>query len=472
MASRKKLAFIAANDFERIHAASLRILEETGVKFQSDEALQLFGTKGARVTGSVVHIPAQMVADALVSCPSQFEWNGRNRKYSVTVGDAFLVQPNVGPVFVRDIENGRRQALLEDYRNYIRLCQASDVVDLNGSLPLNPSDVSNSRKHLIMMYEILKHTDKPIIGFCLDRRGVCQTLEMVQRTLGCQQDFAREHWLGVLVDPLSPLAYGPESVETIIEYARRNQIIFLAPCIIAGVSGPISLMGTAVLQNVEILAGLVLSQLVNPGTPVVYATASTVGDMKTAAFAAGSPEAMLINGPCLQLASEYYHLPIRTMCGITHAKQVDYQAGYETMQSLMLGMLSGAHIFVQCLGTLEALMCVSFEKIILDMEIISGLKRISQGIDVSDSTLAVDLIQRIGIGGGYMADPSTALRCRTLWRPQIADWNSYDIWRKSAEPDLLKRANRRYKGLLAQSPESLIDAAIDRELQNYVQKAA
>jgi trimethylamine---corrinoid protein Co-methyltransferase len=466
----KSLEVISKDTYEEIHQASLKILKETGIQFHCPEALEMFKSNGAKVEGETVMITSKMVDDALATCPKSFTWTARNAKHNVTVGDGFLVQPNVGPVYIKDLDNGRRKAGLEDYANVIKLCHAAELVHLNGTIPVDPNDVDSDAKHLHMMFEILKNTDKPIIGFCFEGEKVRQDFEMVSMAFGGKDFLETNHCVGVLVNPLTPLGYASETVETIVEYAKRNQIILIAPCIMAGISGPISLLGTAVLQNVELLAGIVLAQMTRPGAPVVYATASTTGYMKTGAFAAGTPEAMLINTPNIQMGNDYYNLPTRTMCGITHSKELDVQAGYETMMSLMMGVLSGANIGVQCVGTLDGLMTLSYEKMIIDQEIISRALRIQRGIEVSSEDLAVEAIQQIGAGGTYLMHPTTVKECRNMWLPSISDWNSFEGWEATGSEDIIVRANRKYKEILEKAPASLLDPDIEATLKSYIDR--
>lgn len=456
--------------YRKIHDASLKVLEETGVVFHSDIALDVFKKHGAKVVGQRVYLSPKMVEDALEKCPEKFVWEGRDPQYTVKVGEGeLLIQPNVGPVYVQDIENGRHPATIEDYANIIKLCHASPEVQLNGSIPTDPHDVPVGKKHLHIMYQILKNTTKPIIGTCTDRETAKMMLEMTAIAMGRSGSLRESHVIGVLVNPLSPLAYSQETAETMIEYSSQNQILLLAPCIMAGITGPIHLLGMAVLQNTEILAGVTLAQLVNPGTPVVYATASTVGYMKNASYAAGAPEAMLINMPNLQMGKRFYRMPTRTMCGITHSKTVDCQAGYETMMSLMLGMMSEADIFVQCLGVLDAIMTTSFEKFIIDEELIGRVRRIRRGIELSEEALSVETIQEIGPENSYLTHMSTMKNFRQLWTPTVSDWNSYDDWSADGKKDVVERAHIRYKKILAEAPESLLDEEVDRELQGFLQ---
>jgi trimethylamine--corrinoid protein Co-methyltransferase len=471
LALKSRLQVLATEDYHRIHEASLKILTETGVVFHSEEALDVFKRHGAKIENKTVHITRPMVDQALTTAPKIFRMDARNEQHAITVGEGFLIQPNVGPVYIQDLDRGRRLATLQDYANIQKLCQASDVVHLVGTIPVNPSDVSTSDKYLDMMYTVLKNSDKPVNGFCAHKEQVRQQLDMMRIALGLDGGLREKHYIAVLVNPLSPLGYAPETLETMIEFAKCNQVILLAPCIMAGATGPISLLGTAVLQNTEILAGLVLMQLVNPGTPVVYATASSTAFMKTVGYAAGAPEAMLINTASLQMGLDYYHLPTRTMCGITHSKTLDMQAGYETMQSILLGCLSGAHMAVQCLGVLDAIMTTSYEKFVIDEELIRRVLCISRGIDTSDEALAVDTIQELGPGGNYLTHVTTFKQFRSIWTPTVSDWESYDDWVQAGSEDVAQKANRKFKQILGEAPETLLDPDTDRQLQNYIEKA-
>ncbi|WP_407310142.1 trimethylamine methyltransferase family protein [Desulfosporosinus sp. SB140] len=471
MVLKTKLEVLTREDLTKVHEASLKILRETGVRFLNEEALDVFRKHGARVDNKTVYITSSMVNQALSTAPKTFRMVGRNEHHAITVGEGFLIQPNVGPVFIQDIDRGRREATLEDYANIQKLCQASDIVDLVGTIPVDPSNVPIMDKHLYMMYEILRNSDKPIIGFCASSKQAREQLDLVEISFGREAFLQNHHCAAVLVNSLSPLSYAPETLETMIEYAKRNQVILLAPCIMAGVSGPVSLLGTAVLQNTEILAGLVLMQLINPGTPVVYATASSTAYMKAASYAAGAPEAMLINTANIQMGLDFYHLPTRTMCGITHSKTLDAQAGYETMQSILLGSLSGAHMAVQCLGVLDAIMTTSYEKFVIDIELIKRVRRISQGIDTSDEAYSVDIIQEVGHEGSYLTHPSTFKEFRKIWTPTISDWDSYTDWQKAGMEDVVTKANRKYKEILKNAPGTLLDSQIEEQLQAYIQKA-
>lgn len=468
MGLRHRLEVIGPDDYERIHHASLKILQETGIVVQSEEALAVCKKKGAKIQGQTVHFMPKMVEDVLSLCRNTYRWQARNDRHSVTVGEGFLVQPNAGPVYIQDLDQGRRLATLADYGNIMKLCQASPVVSLVGAHPVNPSDVENGEKHLHMMFQILKNSDKPVLGYVSGGYQAKQMLDMLEISFGKKDYLLEHHCAGVSVNPLSPLGWARDAVETLAEYAKRNQAVFLLPCIMAGMSGPISLLGTAVLQNTEILSGIMLTKLINPNAPVVYSPSSSVANMKKASYITGSPEGMLINIANLQMALDYYHLPTRTMCGMTDAKTVDCQAGYETMQNLMLGMLGGAHIIVQCLGVLDAIMTTSYEKFIIDEEMLDRVMRIHRGIDTGEKALAVEVIQEIGHNGTYLTHPNTFEHFRACWRPTVSDWDLYQEWQETGSEDVAIRANKRYKQILAEAPSSMLDPEVEEELMFYM----
>jgi trimethylamine--corrinoid protein Co-methyltransferase len=459
---------------EWIHEASLKILAETGIVFHSQEALTICKNHGASINGKTVFFPKKLIRQVIESAPQTFRWKAQNEDQSVTVGDPeekLLLQPNSGPVFIQDLDHGRRTATIEDFANIIKLCQASDIVNLVGSFPVDPADLSPDQKHLYMMYEILKNTDKPLIGFETDGPKARQALDMVAIAMG-QRDVLREHHcVGIAVCPLSPLSFRPSTCETIIEYAKQNQVIFFTAAIMAGFSGPISLFGTTILHNAEVLAGITLAQLVNPGNPVVYSIGSTVANMKNGNFITGSPEMMLIHLAALQMGLEYYRLPTRSMCGMTDSKIIDCQAGYETMQNLMTGILGGAHMIFECLGVLDAIMTTSYEKLMIDLEIIGRVLRIQRGIDTSGKEQALESIQKIGHKSAYIDHADTLANFRHRWRPALSEWGTYEDWQASGALDVGVRANRLYKEILKKAPQSLIDPEVDKALRAYIRHA-
>ena len=465
-----RLEVLSKNNILKIHDASIKILNKTGVKFHSAEVRNIFSKHGAKVDGETVFMPQKMVEKAIETCPGSYRHMARNISNSILVGSEQtkqIVTCQYGPVYIQDIENGRRLGSIQDYTNLIKLNHASDIVNVVGGIPVDPSDANPESKHLQMLYSTIKHTDKALMGISGNRKQVRETLDLVEIVFG-RSNIWDSPVIAVPVCPLSPLKYASEPTDTIIAYAEKRQPIYINSCVLAGVSGPISLAGTATLMNTEILAGAVLVQLINPGTPVVYVPGATVANMKTGGYITGSPEANLINIVGLQLALNLYRMPTRVMSGLSDAKTLDYQSGAETMQNIFMPLLAGAHILNNTLGSMDSLMTTSYEKFILDEESIRRVLRVMEGIGGFDMDISLDLIQDVAHSGQYLIHANTLENFRERWRPTISCWDSYENWEKNGSPNIAVKANQKFKQILKNAPESLLDKDVDHALQAYM----
>lgn len=456
-------------DLPRIHEASIDLLENTGVIFEHEEALEIFRKHGAKVEGKTVFITRTMAETAMDQAPTVYRHVARNDAQSVTIGDGMAPHPNVGCVFCEDMDRGKRRGLLEDYANFQKLSQASDIVKLTGATPVAPDDVEASERALYMLYETIKNTDKPLIGSCTVTKKAEESLKMVEMVFG--EDYLKNNYcVGVSTNPLSPLKYATETLDTVIAYAKKNQPVYLLPCALSGITSPMSLFGAIVQQNTEVLAGNTLVQLINPGGPMVYCPASTMADMRTAICIYAPPEQFLINSTCLQMAIDFYKVPTRIMAGMTDSKEVDIQAGYDTMQNMMMGLMSGGHMIEQVFGVLDAIMTISYEKFIIDEEMMRRVIRICEGVDTSDSEMSLDVMKEVGPGGSYLAHPDTFKRFKSQWLPTVSCWTSYDKWESTGKESIMTRANRKYKEILASRPEMMISKDLDKDLKNFLEK--
>ncbi len=454
----------------RIHEATVKLLEETGILFEHPEVLEIFKQHGAKVEGKIVYIPRKMAEEAMRQAPTTYLHEARNPEQSVVIGDGIAPHPNVGCVFCEDMDNGKRRGVLEDYANFQKLSQASDLCKLTGATPVAPDDVEASERALYMLYESIKHTDKPLIGSCTAAKKAKESLDMVEMVFG-EGYLDDHHCLGVSTNPLSPLKYATETLETILEYARRRQPVYIMPSAMAGVSAPIDIFGSIIQQNTEIVAGITLVQLINFGSPVVYGPASTMADMRTALCVYSPPEQFLINAACLQMAIDFYQVPTRIMAGMTDSKAVDVQAGYETMQNMLMGLMTGGHMVEQVFGVLDAIMTISYEKFIIDQEMLSRAIRICEGVDTSDAAMSLDVIQEVGPGGSYLTHTDTFTKFKDPWRPTVSFWESYDSWEKKEKETILTRANKKYKEILSSRPEMMISPDLDRDFHRFLENS-
>jgi trimethylamine--corrinoid protein Co-methyltransferase len=222
-----------------------------------------------------------------------------------------------------------------------------------------------------------------------------------------------------------------------------------------------------VLSNAENLAALTCAQVINPGTPVVYSAGTFMVNMKNFYAVTGSPQSALVNIAGIQMAREYYGLPSRTMAGLTDAKQVDFQAGAETMQNLTLYTLAGAHVINECLGVLDSITTTSYEKWVLDDELLDRLQSFSAGIDQIAVENCLDMMISLGPGGDYLQHPSTFQNCRSLYMPEISDWNMFEDWEKAGQRDVLHRAHEKCDRILAKCEEMVLPGEVDHEIEAY-----
>jgi len=459
------------DELPRIHEASIKLLEETGIVFEHDEALEIFKQHGAKVDGKTVFISRKMADAAMKQAPAAYLHRGRNDDQSVTIGDGMAPHPNVGCVFIEEMGAERRRGLLADYANIQKMSQASQYCKLTGATPVAPDDVPPSERALYMLYETIKHTDKPLIGSCTVTKKAKESLEMVEMVFGA--DYMRDNYcVGVSTNPLSPFKYATETLDSIIEYAKRRQPVYILPCAMAGATSPMSVFGSIVQQNTEAVAGITLVQLINPGAPAVYCPASTTADMRTAMCVYSPPEQFLINSACLQMSIDYYKVPTRIMAGMSDSKTADIQAGYETMQNMLMGMLTGGHMLEQVFGVLDSIMSTSLEKMIIDEELLARVIRICEGVDTSEKAMSMDVMQEVGPGGNYLQHKDTFKNFKNGWLPTVSYWNSYDKWEKDGKEDIMTRANRKVKEILGNAPDSMISPDLDKDLIAFMNKVA
>lgn len=458
----------------QVHESTLDILANTGIVFQSQECLNIFGQHGARVEGQTVYLPETMVNSAIDTAPPEFRWKARNPAHSITLGagqEGIHVSHNNGLIYIQDLDEGRRLGTMADLVNLYKLAQKSDTCAIVGQIPVEPADITHPLRYLDIFRQLLKHADKPLFGYVGNQREVGRMFDMIRISLGAElsdDSVFDSHRIAVSLNPLSPLQYDEIPCETLLAYARLRQPVMILTCAMAGVTSPVDPMGTVVLQNAEILAGLTLAQLVSPGTPVVYSPASAIPNMRTASYAAGSPVSNLINMVGIQLARELYHLPSRCMAGLTDAKTPDCQAGYETMQTYLMLAMAGVNMVNECYGVLDALMTVSYEKFIIDDEIMSRAACVMKGLDSLMPGFGTDTIKTVGHGGSYLMDPSTMTHCRSFWTPSVACTDSYETWKAGGSRDVVQAANTRFKEILAACPDMIIDPDTDQALGAYI----
>ncbi len=457
---------LSASDLEQIHRTSVRLLDQVGIAFPQEDALAVFQAHGVRVEAGRVYLTESQVMERLRDIPKQFTLHARNPQRSLTVGGGSTVfAPGYGAPFLVDAELGKRGATLEDYHTLAKLSHALPNQDLTGYLLVEPEDVPLA--HLHMLYAHMTHSDKPFIGSTAGRAGARQTLDMARILFG---DLGDRAITISLINSLSPLGYSTEMLDVLMVYARARQPVVIAALAMAGSTGPVTLAGLLAMQTAELLAGIVLTQLISPGMPVVFGSTSTNIDMKTGALCIGSPELSQMVAAHAQLA-RFYGIPSRSGGSLTDASYPDAQAGFESMMGLLTTANSGVDFVLHAAGILSSYLAFSYEKFVLDDEMCGMVRRLRRGFTVSPETLAYDVIAKVGPGGNYLMEDHTVARCRTeFWKPGMVDRGGLEAWMTGGRKDAVARARARWQKLVREHKDPEMEETVARQLRAYFEE--
>jgi trimethylamine--corrinoid protein Co-methyltransferase len=460
---------LSQDQVERVHKTTMRVLGNVGVEFASEEALSVFKRRGVRTEGSRVYVAEDQFWEALGSAPARFTLHARNPERSVTIGDGEPVfAPGYGAPFVIDADGNKRVPTVDDYHDLVKLAHALPNQDVSGHLLAEPGDVPPETAPLHMVYAHVVHSDKPFLGSVDSELAIRHTMEMVRILFG-EGYTDRPVTMGV-VSSLTPLGYSPDMAGAIVTYAREGQALLIANLAMAGSTAPITLAGLLAMQNAELLAGIVLAQLVRPGTPVILGTTSTNIDMRSGSLAIGSPELAQVITAHMQMA-RFYGLPSRGSGALTDANYPNAQAGLESMMGMLSTVNAGADFVLHAAGILSSYLAFSCEKFVLDDELCGRVRRFHRPLVVDDETLAYESIARVGPGGHFLMEDQTVERCRTeFWEPEVSDRTGLDDWTQAGRPDVVMRARERWRRLVAAHRDPPLDALTARQLKAFVEE--
>jgi trimethylamine--corrinoid protein Co-methyltransferase len=465
-----RMQAFAQEELSQIHDASMEILVDTGLRFNSSDALEIFQKHGFRTDGTRVFINENDVRSALETAPSRFTLRARNTAHNVTIGeDDFVFLPTGGAPNVVSYNGERRPATLEDYHTCCQLVQTSDQLDMNGWLMVQPTDIPSHVAHLDMLYANMVMCDKAYVGAATTRKAAIDCLDMAAIAWGGKENLKLQPVMATIVNSMSPLKYTAEEADSIIEMARWGQPLVITNLVMAGTSGPVSLPGLLAMANAEILAGLVLVQLVGPGTPVVYGSISAPADMKTVVSAVGAPEAVVLASAVIQLA-RYYHLPCRTGGMLTNAHCPDAQAAAEGTLMMSTAVRNGANFIFHSCGQLGSYISMSFEKWLLDEEVCRTLRRILTVMQITVESVDLETIKSVGSDGNYLIHPTTFNHCRNLYRPKLFTRDDYQNWHESGAKSVSEVAAEMLPKRLAEYTKPPIDDGLEQALSEFVSR--
>jgi trimethylamine--corrinoid protein Co-methyltransferase len=459
---------LAPEQVARVHEASLEILEQVGLLVRNEEARALFARHGGQgeIGSEIVRLPRAVVEDALAACPSTFTFHGRDPDSDCTVpGDGPLLTNGSSAPDIQDPDTGQvRRARSDDIARIARLVDALPGFDIL-SLPVTADDAPPGQYHLSRFYPALKNCRKPVRGSAPSVAEGKAIVEMGGQIAGSEAAFAERPFVVFLYCALvSPLTMDRESTEKLLRFTEWQVPSFGVVVPNAGLTAPLTLVGTLAQANAEFLAQLALVQMVRPGTPQVYDVLPTMADMRTVAYAPGAIETGMLMIGCAQMA-RYYRVPCSGFVGLTNAKLNDAQSGFETGMSTVAGLLGGADLMAMG-GLLDALMTFDYAKLAIDGEIALMLKRLARGLGFSVEDLALDQVAAVGPGGNFVETRHTLRRARTAgFLPAIADREMRHTWQAAGARDSQARALDQVRDILRRDNPAVFSPDVDARIR-------
>jgi trimethylamine---corrinoid protein Co-methyltransferase len=458
---------LTQQQIQEIHQASLAVLERTGVHVEHEGAWELYRSAGARTEGHRVYITTRMVERALETLPSRVLLAGRDPAQDVMLeGTRVYAGTGGSPTFVLDPgESALRPGTLRDLVDLARLADALAYCDFV-VMPLYPTDVPDEDVAVNRFYACLSNTAKHVMGGVGSVAGANRVMEMAALVAG-GKDALRERPLVSAITSwmVSPLHLDTPVTAILLEWCSSGLPVVLSSAPMAGSTSPVTLAGTLVQLNAEQLSGLVLTQLVRPGAPVLAGYIPGVADMRSGGYLGGAVEFGMMQAAAAQLA-HYYGVPIYGSGGMSDSKLPDVQAGYEKMATLLLAAMGGCNYIHHAIGMVANMNAVSLEQAVIDDEIAGMVMRILRGIDVTQDHLATEAIQRVGPGGHYLTDDHTLRFMRPeLFQPRLADRQNPAMWEAAGRPDIRSRAGARVAALLKERRSSCLPPEVDAEIR-------
>ncbi|SMD11815.1 trimethylamine methyltransferase family protein [Sporomusa malonica] len=389
-------------ELRQIHEASMQILERTGVKFHHPEVVELLRQKGIKVCGQNAFISREQISEWVCKAPATFTLYARNPRYDMVVGgDNVECGPGGGASVILGSDGTTRPAMMTDYINFLKLYQQADIYKINGCPVVQPADISSQNSVCLLLYANILYSDKGIATGTGPVEVVQEGMDMLGILFG-KDELVKKPRIIAVTNTSTPLQYDKNTLETIMVFVKHAQPVVIAACSMAGTTAPVTLAGTIALTNAEVLAGIAVTQMLKEGTPVVYGSQSTTSDMKTGCIAIGSPEGALCYEYAARLAKAY-RLPCRGGGALTDAKSLSVQAGYESMLTYLVTQQAGMNLIFQSSGVMDGYASMSYEKFIIDLEIIKIAKRYRDGCKVNNN------IPETSLSGTVLGDPSDKL---------------------------------------------------------------
>jgi trimethylamine--corrinoid protein Co-methyltransferase len=474
MSAQASVQVLSETDIRAIHEASLRILQNTGVKVHHEPVLNLLAEAGARVDNraQIALIPDSLVAECLAKTGKRYVLYGRDPQRTARLGHGDLVQlSSPGQFGWIDSQTGRlRSASIQDAKGAIRLGDALPNITIVGSMA-QPAEVPSAYREVFLTAELAKGSVKPTRTWVYNGRTARYVLEIYRALAGGAAALREQPMTEAFLEPISPLTLPQDGLDVVIEFTRAGQPVSIGPMAMASGTGPATLAGTLALENAEILAGLVVTQLLAPGTPITYGGIPHIMDPRTSICSFGSPEQALMAVAMVQMG-KFYGLPVYINVGLTDAKTLDAQAGIEKGATMTLGALAGADMFGHA-GICGTDHGASLLWLAIDNELMAYVKRVRRSFAVTPDTLATEVIHSVGPAGSFLAEPHTIQHFRKeLWAPGPA-WTrqTWAAWEREGGRSMSDRAQDEVQRLLSAHEVEPVEEALSLEIDRIVASA-
>ena len=465
-----KLEILGSEGVARIDAAARRILARTGVDVPHERMLALLADAGADVDGRRVRMPGELIDACLAQAGKTFCLRGRDPAHAAAFGAGERNYNSIaGEAHWVGADGVRRPATLDDVVRAARLGHVLPRINLVGAMA-DPHDVPPACRCVEVAAALLRTTTKPITFWFHDGPSAAFVVELFAAVAGSAEAAAAHPFSYPLLEPISPLRFNPNGIDVLFATAAVPLPVAIGPMAQAGMSAPVTLAGTLAQETAEVLAGLVLVQIIRPGTPVCFGGIPHAFDMRTTQLIFAGPEQGLMAVAMTEMG-KHYRLPVYINVGLTDSKCVDAQAGLEAGATLLMGVLAGADIFGH-FGIAGVDQATSLEMLVFQHEVIEYVERVARGFEVSDETLALDLIDAVGPGGVFIdTDHTVAHFRREIWMPTLLDRQYWQPWSDAGGEDTLTRARRRVEALLdSYQPPPLPDDT-ERDVQRVLADA-
>ncbi len=445
-----------------------RLVSEIGVEFGNARALELFRQAGQKVEDDCVTFDPDFLLEQVAKAPRSFDVQARNPANTVHIGDDSMAFGAVyGPPFVRE-GDVRRDATMEDFNNFTKLSQSFAALDSAGGIICEPENTPLDSRHLDMTYALQTLTDKIYMGNVVSGVNAQDTLAMTDILFGGRAAIEATPATISLINCNSPLRWDERMLEAQIAYCEANQAVVITPFLLMGAMSPVSIPASLAQQMAEALTGIALAQLIRPGCPVIFGSFLSNIDMQSGSPCFGTPESavgLLATG---QIA-RHFGLPVRSGGGLTSSQSPDAQAGYEGLMTMLPTFLAGINWVMHTAGWLEGGLVASYEKFILDVQVLEMLQQEFTPLEIDEASLAFGAHDEVRHGGHFLGAAHTMERFRTcFYRPFVNSSDNYDRWVRRGSQDAAARARDVAHRKLEEYVPPPLDDAVREELQAYV----